>query len=268
MQFSFLVSSLTLLLANPVFAEESDGEPDQSEPTPVEEIIVHGEMEIQRKRAKVIQNLRHLGYREVRQKDGRSIMRPAAPYKPTVVVDDDAWIHVKRSPVRVDPPGKKDNKLRYLWCLPPFTITAACVQVGGQVIGERKLAHFKGDVARATDYEVRQWRGAVIAHAMDKRLGEEIPDMLDRIWEEGKTDEVDETLLPSPFDRREAIFEFWASRSCVPEGEAVRIVTADFITEVIQHSEHPATSEEIEKANTQQRCSDAEALPIESTATP
>ena len=65
-----------------------------------------------------------------------------------------------------------------------------------------------------------------------------------------------------------AIFEFWASRSCIPEGEAVRNVTADFITEVIQHSEHPAPSEEIEKANEKQRCPEAEALPIESTATP
>ena len=61
MQFSFLVSSLSLL-ANPAFAEEND-EDTVPEPTPVEEIIVHGEMEIQRKRTMVIQNLRHLGYR-------------------------------------------------------------------------------------------------------------------------------------------------------------------------------------------------------------
>ena len=155
MQFSFLVSSL-LFFANPVFANDEDVQKDneQEDSTttteddsvpvpPVAEIIVFGEMEIQRKRAKVIENLRHLGYREVKEKDGRSVLRPAAPYKPTVIVDDDAWIHTKRSPVRVDPPGKKDNKLRYLWCLPPFTITAACIQVGGQVISERKLAHFK-----------------------------------------------------------------------------------------------------------------------------
>ena len=268
MKFSFLASSLLLVSANTVFANDDNEDNDQSVDAPVEEVIVHGEMEIQRKRDKVIQNLRHLGYREVRQKDGRSIMRPSVPYKPTVVVDDDAWVHVKRSPVRVDPPGKKDNKLRYLWCLPPFTITAACIQVGGQVIGERKLAHFKSDVARATDYEIRQWRGAVIAHAMDKRLGEEIPDMLDRIWEQGKHDAQGETILPNPIDRREAIFEFWASRSCVPEGEAVRTVTADFITEVVQHSSHPAPADEILKINAKQRCPDAQALPIESTAMP
>ena len=266
MQFSFLVSSLSLL-ANPAFAEEND-EDTVPEPTPVEEIIVHGEMEIQRKRTMVIQNLRHLGYREVRQKDGRSIMRPLAPYKPTVIVDDDAWVHVKRSPIRVDPPGKKDNKLRYLWCLPPFTVTAACIQVGGQVIGERKLAHFKGDIARATGYEVRQWRGAVIAHAMDKRLGQEIPDMLDRIWEDGTPEAETDPLLPNHLDRREAIFDFWASRSCLPEGAAVRVITADFITEVIQHSEHAASTDEIKTANANQRCSDALPLPVESAATP
>ena len=266
MQFSFLASSLVLALSGAAQANDDTGSAE-TEP-PAEEIIVYGEMEIARKRAKVIQNLKHLGYREATRRDGRSIMRPEAPYKPTIIVDDDAWIHVKRSPVRIDPPGKDDNNLRYLWCLPPFTITAACIQVGGQVIAERKLAHFKGDIARATEYEMRQWRKAVIAHAMDKRLGEEIPDMLDRLWEEGKPHDGDEMLLSEHIERRSAIFDFWASRSCVPEGEAVRMVAADFITEVIQHSGHPATREEIEAANEQQRCPDSHLLPIESASAP
>ena len=280
MQFSFLVSSL-LIIANPVFANGDDAqakneqeeaivptEDDTLSVPPVAEIIVFGEMEIQRKRAKVIENLRHLGYREVKEKDGRSVLRPAVPYKPTVIVDDDAWIHTKRSPVRVDPPGKKDNKLRYLWCLPPFTITAACIQVGGQVISERKLAHFKADVARATSYEVRQWREVLIAHAMEKRLGEEVPDMLDDIWTEGKTDDHDAPLLDDHTQRRAVIMDFWASRSCVPEGDAVRRVAADFITEVIQHSEYPATVTEIEATNGAQRCPESIPLPISSTTTP
>ena len=266
MQFSFLASSLLLSLAGSARASDDTGGAE-TEP-PAEEIIVYGEMEIARKRAKVIQNLKHLGYREATRRDGRSIMRPEAPYKPTIIVDDDAWMHVKRSPVRIDPPGKDDNNLRYLWCLPPFTITAACIQVGGQVIAERKLAHFKGDIARATSYEMRQWRKAVIAHAMDKRLGEEIPDMLDRIWEQGKAEDENNVLLLEHSERRSAIFDFWASRSCVPEGEAVRAVAADFITEVIQHSEHPATDSEIRSANEKQRCPASKMLPIESARAP
>jgi len=268
MTCNFQVSSLLFFLSGPVFANEdsADGEGDGAPPT--EEIIVHGEMEIARKRAKVIQNLKHLGYREATRRNGRSIMRPAVPYKPTVIVDDDAWIHVKRTPVRVDPPGKKDNKLRYLWCLPPFTITAACVQVGGQVISERKLAHFKADVARATDYEIRQWRQAVISHAMDKRLGEDIPDMLDRVWEHGKIHDSDETVLATPMERRDTIMDFWASRACVPEGEAVRAVAADFIVEEIQNSAHPASAAEIASANQKQRCPDSQLLPIESSREP
>ena len=278
MTCSFLVSSLLLLGSGIGWANEEEYPPSGGESsassdvaeddTPSEEIIVQGEMEIARKRTKVVQNLKHLGYREAKRKDGRSILRPSIPYRPTVVLDDDAWMHVKRSPVRIDPPGKKDNKLRYLWCLPPFTITAACIQVGGQVIAERKLAHFKDDIARATDFEMRQWRNAIVAHAMDKRLGEDIPDMLDRIWDEGKTLATEEVLLLDPVDRRAAILAFWSNRACVPEGEAVRRVVADFIIEIIQHSSHPAVLSEISQANQFQRCSDAEPLPIPSQATP
>jgi len=265
MPFNFLVSSL-VFLANPVAADT--GEAPEEPPPASEEIIIHGQMEIARKRAQVIQNLKHLGYREAARKDGRSIYRPKAPYKPTVVVDDDAWIHVKRSPVRVDPPGKKENKLRYLWCLPPFTITAACVQVGGQVISDRKLAHFKDDVARATDFEIRQWRDAVIAHAMDKRMGEEIPDMLDGVWEQGRTEASDGPILTEHIDRRRLILEFWSSRSCIPEGAEARRIAEDFITEIIQHSENPATASEILAANERQRCSDSLPLPTEPPAAP
>ena len=284
MKFNFLVSSVLLCLCTAVHAQDvsdpNDVDPEAEDssaqkdtPTdddrpPVEEIIVHGEMEIARKRSKVIQNLQHLGYREAVRRDGRSIMRPSVPYRPTIVVDDDAWMHVKRSPVRVDPPGKKDNKLRYLWCLPPFTITAACIQIGGQVIAERKLAHFKDDIARATDFEMRQWRKAVIAHAMDKRLGEEIPDMLDRMWEHGQAVLDAELLLEDWADRRGAILEFWSNRACTAEGPAARFVTADFITEIIQNSAHPAPPSEILKANHDQRCSNAHPLPVPASTGP
>ena len=248
-------------------ASADTGEAQEPE-TASEEIIVHGEMEIIRKRARVVQNLKHLGYREVTRKNGRSIYRPRVPYKPTVILDDDAWMHVKRSPVRVDPPGKRDNKLRYLWCLPPFTITAACVQIGGQVISERKLAHFKNDVTRATNFEMNQWRDAVIAHAMDKRIGEEIPDMLDNVWEHGRTEDEDGPVLIETADRRKVILEFWASRSCVPAGQEARDVVADFINEVIQYSDTPATTSEIRAANEKQQCTDSLPLPQERLATP
>jgi hypothetical protein len=270
MRYSSLVSSLLLAVSCVAFADTGDADivdPDASSSdaeeaaSPNEEITVYGEAEILRRRGEVIQNLRHLGYREARRKDGRIVMVSKIPYRPSVILDDDAWMQVKRSPVRIDPPG--DSNWRYLWCLPPFTVTAACIQVGGQVIGRRKLAPFKADVVRATRYEMREWQNAVVANAMEQRLNQELPDMLDATWTTGRPMGNDGPFLKEYSDRRSAIFAFWASRSCVPEGEQVREVVSTFIDAQIQTSAHPASAEERANANKAQRCEDAERFTVE-----
>ena len=94
MQFNFLVSSAALALAHGAWADT--GTPDEPEASsPTEEMIIYGEQEIARRRGEVIQNLRHLGYREVRRRDGKTVLAPELPYRPTVVLDDDAWMQVK-----------------------------------------------------------------------------------------------------------------------------------------------------------------------------
>lgn len=264
MPFSFLVSSALLLGSGP--AQADTGEPDEGNAqteavVSKEEITIYGEAEVLRRRGEVIQTLRHLGYREGRRKNGRTVMVPKTPYKPSVVLDDDGWMQVKRSPIRFDPPG--DSNWRYLWCLPPFTITPTCIQVGGQVIGRRKLGHFKEDVVRATRYGMHEWQDAVIALAMDQRLGTEIPDMLDATWTTGTPFGIEGPTLESHEKRRAAILRFWSSRSCLPEGAAVRDVVATFVEAEIQMSDHPASAEEIAAANEAQRCYDAQLFTIE-----
>ena len=261
MPFSFPVSSGLLLWSMVAVADTGSPEDtDATPPTPVEEMTVYGEQEILRRRGELIQNLKHMGYREGRRRDGRTVFVPHVPYRPTVILDDDAWMEIKRTPVRIDPPG--ESNWRYLWCLPPFTITAACVQIGGQVIGRRKLSPFKADVVRATRYELREWQHAVIANAMEQRLNDELPDMLDATWTTGRPMGDEGPFLEGHGDRRTAIFRFWASRSCVPEGAQVRAAVATFIEAEVQTSPHPATREELTTANRLQRCSDAALLPI------
>lgn len=257
MLFNFLVSSVALMGVGAAQADTGDPEP---QPAAREEITVYGDAEILRRRGEVIRNLRHLGYREARRSNGRTVMVPKVPYKPTVILDDDAWMQVKRTPIRVDPPG--DTNWRYLWCLPPFTITSACIQVGGQVIGRRKLNPFKEDVVRATRYEMRAWQNAVVSHAMEQRLNKELPDMLDATWTSGKPMGDDGPFLESHEARRSAMFAFWASRSCTPEGDQVREVVATFINAEVQNSSHPATPNELSEANTVQRCEEANPFDI------
>ena len=251
---SLAASLLLLLLSGSAAAEEEATSGGSDASTPSEEMVVFGDLEVARRRQMVINNLTALGYREHRRKDGRSIFRPSTPWKPSVLMDDDAYIVLRRTPVRIDPPGDKDNKLRYLWCLPPFTITAACIQVGGQLISKRKLGHAKSEVARATDYELRMWREAVIAKAMAKRVNTEVPDLLSNIWEHGRADGPDAPVLNGVAERRAAILALWSSRSCTPEGARVRAVIADFFQYEIQRSETPATPSEIAKSNAANRC--------------
>ncbi len=246
-------SLLLLLLAGPARAQENPA-PTEKDPAPTEEMIIIGDSVVARRRQDVINNLRSLGYREHRRRDGRSIFRPNTPWKPSVLMDDDAWMVLRRTPVRIDPPGKKDNKLRYLWCLPPFTISAACIRIGGQVISKRKLAHAKEEVVRATRYELRMWREAVIARAMEKRVNTEVPDLLADIWERGQPDGPDGPLLLDMAERRAAILLLWSSRSCTPEGAEVREVLADFMRFEVQTSNEPA---EITVANAANRCRDS-----------
>lgn len=227
-----------------------------------EEMIIHGESVVAKKRGEFERKLRRLGYDKFIRKDGRTLVRHRTSYKPTVVIDDDGWMTVRRSPIRIDPPGKRDNKLRYLWCLPPFTITPLCIKLGGQTISRRRLQSHKERVVQGTRGYVSEWRTAVINLAMDSRLGRDIPNMLDSIWSEGHMGEKDSMTLESHAERRAALMQFWAGRSCVKEGAQARELVRDFIVYEVQASAHPATAEEIREANAAQRCPEAAALPL------
>ena len=103
------------------------------------------------------------------------------PRSATVIIDDDGWMMVKRSPIRIDPPGKRDNKLRYLWCLPPFTITPLCIKVGEDRI-KTQAPGAQGRVVQGTQGYARMANSRSIN--MDTRRSRH-PNMLDAIWSEG-----------------------------------------------------------------------------------
>ena len=65
----------------------------------------------------------------------------------TILIDDGEDVHVEVSGRTLlveahlpgEPPGQQSesNKLRYLWCLPPFT--PMCLRMGGQIVSMAKL---------------------------------------------------------------------------------------------------------------------------------
>lgn len=256
-----------VLLSWAAFAQEPEPEPPAAPPGDAapaapdmelevdSEIVVFGDLQVAARRAELDRGLRAQGYRMGIRKDGKTVYRPEAPWKPTVVVYDDGFVRLKRSPVRFEPPGHQagSNKLRYLWCLPPFT--PMCLRIGGQVVSKRKLEPQKAQVLTATHPQVGAWREALVGRAMSRKVGTELPDRLDQLWATGRPLEGEGPLLTAPADRRAAILAHWSNRTCTPEGDAVADVLALFLEYEVQESEAPVSAEEQAAANAAQRCS-------------
>ena len=216
-----------------------------------EEIIVYDDLEIARRRAKVDQDLRNLGYRAGTKRDDRTIYRPEVPWKPSVVVYDEGFVIIKRSPVRFAPPTRKQRPIDYLWCVPP--LTPMCVRIGGQIVSDAKLQPQKYRVAQGIDPDFRDWRAAIVSNAWAERIGEEIPDQLDACWRDGQPFEGD-AVLATPADRRREILAFRSSRACTPEGMEVRDLVDLFLEYEVQASDTPLSPEEIQTATSEDLC--------------
>ncbi|MDG1477960.1 MAG: hypothetical protein P8R54_00145 [Myxococcota bacterium] len=256
---------LLALLASGASAEEPDATDDAST-SPIddtlideemvvganEEIIVFGELEIIRRRADLEADLRDLGYREAKTKDGRTTFRPEVAWHPTVIIDDDGYVLLRRTPVRIEPWVEGRTKLTWLSCIPPFT--PMCVRIGGWIVSNRKLTPKKGYVAGAIDPRVRQWRAAIVSNAMGQRLGVDIPDMLESIWTLGTMPGQEDTEPMSMTERRAALLGFWSGRACTPEGAQARSLVEDFLNYVVQDSPHAATPEEQASASAESYC--------------
>ncbi|MFT5679996.1 MAG: hypothetical protein ACI8RZ_000901 [Myxococcota bacterium] len=252
---------LLALLVSMASAEEPDTE-DSSFEDPIineemivgadEEIIVFGELEIARRRGELESDLRDLGYREAKTKNGRTTFRPEVAWHPSVIIDADGYVILRRSPIRIEPWVEGRTKFTWLSCIPPFT--PMCIRIGGWIVSNRKLTPKKGYVAEAIDPRVRQWRAAIVTSAMGKRLGEDIPDMLESVWTLGTMPGQEDTAPMSIVERRAALLSFWSGRACTPEGAQARELVEDFLSYVVQDSPHPVTAEEQARASAESYC--------------
>lgn len=235
--------------------QDHDQNEDEDAPSADGEIIVFGDLQVAARRAELDRELRQQDYRPGERRDGHTVYRPETPWKPTVIVYDDGFVRLKRSPVRFEPPGYRagGNKLRYLWCLPPFT--PMCVRVGGQVVSGAKLEPQKARVAEGTHAQVTAWREALVGRAMEQKVGRELPDRLDQLWASGRPLEGTGPTIGPAAARRQAMLAHWSSRTCTPEGDAVADVVALFLEYEVQASSAPVTAAEQREANSAQRCS-------------
>jgi hypothetical protein len=250
----------------PPAGDAATGDPPHAD-APDADLIVYGDLEVAAQRQQLDRHLRAMDYRVGIRRGDTTVYHPESPWKPTIVVHDEGFIRLKRSPVRFAPPGQStsDSKLRYLWCLPPFT--PMCVRIGGVVVSDKKLQHQKTRIVEGTQGDVHAWTEAIVARNMVKRVGEDIPEQLDRLWRAGHsmstplTEDAQEPIA-HPDRRRADMLTFWANRTCTPEGDAVAEVVSLFLEYEVQASPWPATPSEVAKANAATSCDRRLQLPV------
>lgn len=181
---------------------------------PDEQIVVEADREVELRREAVIQRLRLLGYRMGRR--GRSY----TSYEPRHITKSDRW----KPSVRLYDEG--------------FVVLEG---------GAKKHAGLakRTQVVEGIEPEMRAWRVAVQVLALEHRLWVELPAELDAIWH-------DHTMPPHM--RRAAVLACWTSRTCTPEGQAVRDAIRTYIVEEVQTSAWPVTDEEAAQASRENQC--------------
>lgn len=251
--------------ADDATSDESTGDADG------DELVVYGDLIVAQKRRALDRRLRASGYRAGKRKDGKTVYEPEAVWKPTVVVHDDGFVVMRRSRVRFEPWAKGRSKLVWVSCIPPFTLM--CIRLGGRMVSPARLEAQKERTLAAMDKPLDDWQAALMATGMQKRVQQELPDQLDRLWADGtRLDNAPGEPLPTPEQRRQAMLDFWADRSCTPEGAQVREVVALFLEYEVQPSPWPVTAAELAAAQAAHRCGDVLNLtvsaPLDATEPP
>src|SRR4029078_2256910 len=102
----------------------------------------------------------------------------------TIVVDEDGFVLLRRSPVKFGA-GPNDSGgqrvLARLFC--PLT-PSMCVHLGGQIVSKAKLDAKKGAANDSTNEQRIAWNEALHDRGQARRIVE-VTEALDQLWSEG-----------------------------------------------------------------------------------
>lgn len=213
------------------------------EPTS-EEIVVEEEA-VERARQAVIQELEELGYDRLVERDGRVVLKHRDTWKGKIVLFDDGYLRHERQGFRIveGPATELPKGTRWLPCI---VVPTACVR-SGLTVGKRKLDGQKHRTMRAIEPELREL-GDRLADASVAEVLLVLPDRLAALWEQGTPLEGGSPLTTYRA-RRNALLEFWESRTATDWGWQVRDAVEAFTIGVVQASDHPFTKHEVARFN-------------------
>ena len=220
------------------------------------EVVVYGEILVERARRQVMTELRARGFDEVVDKGDHVIMRHGSHWKGEVLIYDDGSVRMRRQRPRVESPetrwGDAGSAVSYLSCIyQPFK----CVRVGGVFVSRRKFHAQKGRTLQPIADDV-QVLGDRVADLATEHKVNELPERLEALWVDGVPLEGEEHLA-TPAERRVALLDYWESRTETAWGERVRVGVEAFVRAEVQNSEFPFTEAEIDAFNAQRTCTRA-----------
>ncbi len=223
-------------------SEASDADEDASEEDSddgVYTVVVVAERRVEMARQALYEVARDAGFRRIKIKDDRVILRHEQSWKGDIVVHDDGRVKVKRQPVRFEPPVKNPRPVDYLWCV----LFPLCIRPAGQTYGARKWKAAEARALATIRPEMEQLSTRISALGLARRV-EDLPVRLDALWERGEALDGGD-VIPTPAGRREAVATFWLTRTDTPEGQVVRDVIQAWARNVIQYSDDPFTADEL-----------------------
>jgi hypothetical protein len=182
------------------------------------------------------------------------VYRPDVAWHPTVIVDDDGFVLLRRSPAKlgVDPSLSGGQRVM-AWVFCPLN-PSMCVHLGGQVVSKAKLDGKKGAANEATNDQRIAWDDALHDRGQARRIAQ-LSDAVDHLWSDGvPIDAPGAPLLATPNERKTALVEFWATRTDTPEGAEVQALVRDFLLYEVSESPWPVTEADRDLARTECHC--------------
>ena len=117
-----------------------------------------------------------------------------------------------------------------------------CVRPAGQLYSRRRHQGTQDQTMGILDGGVQEWQEALADRAHAEQL-EALPDRLQRLWDDGGA-LTGGGPLSSHRERREALYDYWDSRTETRWGEDVRALVVGFVRSVVQDSPHPFPAED------------------------
>lgn len=213
------------------------------------EVVVYGEILVQQARQEVVTALREAGYTEEIDRGDHTIYRAPEAWRGQVVIYDDGYMVTKRQPVHFKSPkmpwGEEGSVASGIGCvLYPWL----CVRTSGQTVSHRKFMAQETRASQAAADEVHVWAERIADLHTTERVAA-LPDQLAALWERGAPIDGQGPTLQTMDERKQALLQFWETRTESPWGLEVRAAVEAFIRAVVQHSDTPITRAELAAFN-------------------